>query len=114
MTGNIQHVDSLRYVNVGTENHSRIIKRVVWIAAACIMALLALRFTLMLQGVNQNHLLANIVYTVSTPFVAPFFAAVGYNPVYDTSSFEYATVAALAVYALVAWGLARLTAPHSL
>jgi hypothetical protein len=40
--------------------------------------------------------------------VAPFFGLFGYNMQYGVSKFEIYTLVAMAVYAVVAWGLAKL------
>jgi hypothetical protein len=66
--------------------------RVVWFIAGVIITLLALRFVLVLLGANPSSGFANFIYTISHPFAAPFFGLFSY----------------MAVYALVAFGIAKL------
>jgi hypothetical protein len=82
--------------------------RVIWYVAGVLLVLLAFRFVFALLGANPNNGFANFIYTVSHPFVAPFFSLFGYNLRYGISRFETYTLVAMAVYAVIAWGLARL------
>ncbi len=82
--------------------------RVVWYIAGILLALLALRFLLAILGANQGNTFANFIYSVSYPFVAPFFGLFSYRLQYGVSRFETYTLVAMAVYALIAWGIARL------
>lgn len=82
--------------------------RVIWFVAGVVIALLALRFLFVLLGANQNNGFVDLVYTLSYPFAAPFFGMFGYHIHYGISRFELSTLIAIAIYALIAWGLARL------
>jgi hypothetical protein len=115
MTEHEQHVVPFSYTGSAANetypvrSHSSAVVKTIWCIAGITTALLALRFVLMFLGANQNHQFVDIIYTISTPFVAPFFGLFGYTAVYDVSSFEYSTLVAIAAYAFLAWGLARLT-----
>jgi len=82
--------------------------RVVWYAAGVLLTLLAFRFILALLGANPGNAFADFIYTTSHPFVAPFFSLFGYDLRYGVSRFESYTLVAMAVYALVAFGISRL------
>lgn len=82
--------------------------RVIWYIAGVLLVLLAFRFVLALLGANPNNAFADFIYTVSHPFVAPFFSLFGYQLQYGVSRFETYTLVAMAVYAIIAWGLVRL------
>jgi len=82
--------------------------RVIWYISGILLVLLAFRFVLALLGANPGNGFANFIYTASHPFVAPFFSLFGYNLRYGISRFETFTLVAMAVYAIIAWGLARL------
>lgn len=71
-------------------------------------AILAFRFVLSLLGANRDNAFAQFIYSISAPFVAPFFGLFGYEFEYGVSRFEIETLVAMAVYALVAWGIAQL------
>lgn len=81
--------------------------RVVWLIAGVIMGLLTIRFLLSLLGANRNNGFADFIYTISYPFAAPFFGLFGYDVTYGRARFEGETLVAIAVYALVAWLIAK-------
>lgn len=82
--------------------------RVVWFIAGVLLTLLAFRFVFALLGANPSNGFVNFIYTVSHPFVAPFFGIFGYHLRYGISRVELSTLVAMAVYALLAFGIARL------
>jgi len=82
--------------------------RVVWFLAGVLLVLLAFRFVFALIGANPANGFANFIYSVSHPFVAPFFSLFSYRLQYGVSRFEIYTLVAMAVYALIAFGIARL------
>ncbi|GAC1499386.1 MAG: hypothetical protein NVS1B10_02030 [Candidatus Saccharimonadales bacterium] len=82
--------------------------RIIWYIAGILLTLLAFRFVLALLGANPSNAFANFIYTVSHPFVAPFFGLFNYNLQYGVSRFETFTLVAMAVYAIIAYGLAKL------
>lgn len=97
-----------RQVSETSVGGSTLAARVVWYVAGVLLVLLAFRFVLTLLGANPSNGFANFIYSLSHPFVAPFFGLFGYNLHYGVSRFEVYTLVAMAVYAIVAWGLARL------
>ena len=82
--------------------------RVIWWVAGVLLALLALRFIFALLGANPSNPFANFIYSVSHPFVSPFFTLFGYSIQYGVSHLETFTLVAMVIYALIAFGLARL------
>lgn len=87
---------------------SRIVaRRVVWYIAGFIIALLALRIILLLLGANRGSGFVDFIYALSGVFAAPF-AGIFPAPTYGQFFFDTASVIAIIVYALIAWGLARL------
>lgn len=82
--------------------------RVVWYITGVLLAILTLRFLLALLGANPANAFANLLYSVSYPFVAPFFGLFNYSLRYGVSRFESYTIVAMIVYALFAWAIARL------
>jgi uncharacterized protein YggT (Ycf19 family) len=82
--------------------------RIIWFIAGVILVLLAFRFVLALLGANAANGFANFIYSASHPFVAPFFSLFSYNQQLGTAKVEIYTLVAMAVYAIIAWGLARL------
>jgi hypothetical protein len=83
--------------------------RLVWFIAGVLLTLLAFRFVLAALGANPGNAFVQFIYNTSHPFVAPFFGLFSYDPLSTGASrFEIYTLIAMAVYALVAYGLARL------
>jgi hypothetical protein len=91
-----------------TQPTSYIVARIIWFVAGIIITLLALRFVFMLLGANRGNGIVDLIYTLSYPLAAPFFGIFNYTSRYGISQFEVSTLVAIALYALIAWGLARL------
>lgn len=88
--------------------HKDVVSRVVWFIAGVLLSLLALRFVFALLGANANNGFANFIYSVTYPFVAPFFGLIGYDFTAGVSRFEAFTLVAMAIYALIAYGISKL------
>jgi hypothetical protein len=82
--------------------------RIVYYILGVIEVILAFRFVLALLGANRANDFAQFVFNLSLPFVQPFFGLFKYEPTYGSSQFEIYTLVAMAVYAVVAWGIASL------
>lgn len=82
-------------------------QRIIWYIAGFIITMLVLRLVLLLLAANQGNPFVDFVYAVSGFFAWPFFGIFGYQPTYGQFTFEVSTLVAIAVYALIAWGLAR-------
>jgi uncharacterized RDD family membrane protein YckC len=94
---------------VAEREHSKnVASRIIHYITSALLALLALRFVFALLGANPENGLASFIYGVTTPFVSPFFNLFGYNFASGASRFESYTLVAMAIYALVGYGLARL------
>lgn len=82
--------------------------RIVSLIGGIIVALLGLRFVLALLGANPANAFANFVYSVSHPFVAPFFGLFNYNGQLGVVRFEYETLIAILFWSFVTWMIVRL------
>ncbi len=82
--------------------------RVISYVDRVLLVLLAFRFVLALLGANPANAFANFVYSLSVPFVEPFFSLFGYQVAYGISRLELGTLVAMAVYWLIGVGLVRL------
>lgn len=88
--------------------------RIVYIITGIIVSLLALRVLLSLLGANRENGFADLVYTLSYPFAAPFFGLFNYDPQQGVARFELETIFAIIIYAIVGSLIARLlTIRHS-
>jgi hypothetical protein len=76
---------------------------------------IAARFLGKLLGASSQSAFVNFIYQVSSPMVAPFTGIFG-NSGSSTNTFETASLVAIAVYAVIGWGLVVLiriaTAPR--
>jgi hypothetical protein len=84
-----------------------IAQRVLYYVGGVIVTLLLVRFVLQLLGASQGSQFVDFIYTLSTPFVAPFVGIFG-QPTFGVSQFESPTIVAIIVYALVIVGIAKL------
>jgi hypothetical protein len=92
-----------------TDHATNVVGRFVWFIAGVLLVLLGFRFVLSLLGANTTNSFANFIYSASHPFVAPFFSLFNYkNYSYGVSHFEIYTLAAMAVYAIIAYGIVKL------
>ncbi len=82
--------------------------RVVWFITGVLLTLLALRFLLSMLGANRGNGFADMIYSITYPFVSPFFGLFGYQVQYGVARFEIETLVAMAVYALIGYGIVRL------
>lgn len=86
-----------------------VITRVVWFIFAVIEILIAVRFFLKLVGANAEAGFVQMINGVSGAFMVPFNAILGTQRV-SGATFEWSALVAIAVYALIAWGIVALIA----
>lgn len=85
--------------------------QIIWYLLGFIEIVLAFRFFLKLTGANPQSGFVNFVYSLSNPFAGPFLNTFHASPAVGaetTSYFEWSTLVAGFVYALVAWGIVKL------
>jgi hypothetical protein len=81
--------------------------RVVYYVFGVIEVLIALRFVLLLFGANRSSGFVAFIHSLSSFFMAPF-VAVFKTQTAAGATFEWSALVALAVYALIAWGIVAL------
>lgn len=81
--------------------------QVIWYLLGIVEVILAFRFVLKLLAANPAAGFTSLIYGISYPLAAPFLA-VFRNARLEGSVFEWTTLLAMAVYALVAWGIAKI------
>lgn len=89
-----------------------VIARVISYVFGVIEVFIGARFLLLLFGANAEAGFVKLVYGVSDVFMAPFVAVFNTQRVAG-ATFEWSALVALAVYALVGWGLVALVAAVS-
>lgn len=83
-------------------------QRVVYTIFAILTGLLLLRFVFVLLGANPANAIADIVYTLSGPFVEPFQGLFSVENELGTARFEIETLVAILIYGLLAWAIIRI------
>ncbi len=78
----------------------------IWYIVGIIDLILLLRLVFLLLGARAVGF-ADFLYSISSPFVAPF-RGIFPNPQVEGSYFDMASFAAIIVYALLGWVVARL------
>jgi hypothetical protein len=96
--------------NPKQEHRITVAERVVYLIGGILLAFLALRFLLMLLGANSGAGFADFIYSVSHPFVSPFFGLFNYDETFGRSRFEYETLIAMVVYAILMVVIAKIVA----
>ena len=91
-----------------SEHGTIVLARVIYFIGGVIMSLIAIRILLSLLGANQANAFADLIYTLSYPFVAPFFGLFNYTMKYGVSRLEFESIIALIVWGLITMALARL------
>jgi len=79
---------------------------VMWVFGA-IEILIAIRFVFKLFGASTESAFVQFIYTASGYFMAPFEAIFETQKV-EGSTFELSALVAIAIYALIAWGIVAL------
>ena len=79
-------------------------KQIVWFITGLIVALIALRFVLLLLGANVDAGFGGLILAISQPFVAPFLPLFGEQQ----ARLEFGDLIGIAVYLLIGWGISKL------
>ena len=80
------------------------IYRILWSILAFLEILLAFRFVLRMIAANADSGFAVLIYGITGVFVGPFNGVIS-TPTSGGSSLEVTTLIAMAVYALIFWGI---------
>src|SRR6266542_2390124 len=82
-------------------------KQIIYFIFGIINVLLLLRFIFLALGASQASPFVNFIYGLSRPFVLPFQGIFG-EPTFGDAVLEWASLVAIAIYMLIAYGLARV------
>lgn len=81
--------------------------QIVYLLLGIAEALMIIRVALKLLAANADVGFVRFIYGLSAPLVAPF-QGIFPTPVSNTNVLELSSLVAIVVYALVAWGIARI------
>jgi YggT family protein len=79
----------------------------IYLLFGLLEGLLGIRFVLGLLGANPAAGFAQFIYGITGPFIAPFVGLFG-QPRFEGSVFEFNSLVAILVYALIAWVLVKI------
>ena len=82
--------------------------RVVWFVFGVIEVLIAIRFVLELFGASIRAGFVQAIFAVSDIFMTPFVAIFSSPHVASGAVVEWSALVAIAIYALIAWGIVAL------
>ena len=94
-----------------TGNVNRKARKLIYYLLGIVEALLICRFVLRLLGANPVNTFVTIIYAITDVFLWPFsgiFRSAVTTGIETKSFLEPATIIAMIVYALIAWGIAKL------
>jgi len=101
-----EHVRVPSAASVETARIARI-KQIVYFVVGVINVLLVLRFVFLALGASEASGFIRLIYGLSQPFVMPFLGIFG-EPTLGASVFEWASLIAIAIYMLLAYGISRV------
>ncbi len=78
---------------------------IIYALVTALEVLLVMRLVFRLLGADPNNGLTNFVYNLSRPFVVAFDGIFADQKLTTNSVFEISTLVAMAMYALLAWGV---------
>lgn len=81
--------------------------QVVWYILGFVEVLLAFRFVLKILGANPFIGFTSFIYSITTPFAAPFTGILGTSTT-GNSTIEWSTIIGAIVYLCAAWGIVYL------
>lgn len=82
--------------------------KTVYLISGVIIALIVLRFLLLLLAFTQNNAFASFIYSLTEPFVAPFYKLLNDAPIYNAAGIELKALISVSFYLLVTWLIVRL------
>lgn len=82
--------------------------QIIWYILGVVEILLVFRVVLKALGANSVSTFVALIYNVSSPFASPFAGIFGVTNVISGSYIEWSTFVAMAVYAVLAYGIVKL------
>ena len=83
------------------------IQKGIYLLFGILEGLLGIRFVLGFLGANPAAGFAEFIYGITGPFIAPFAGLFG-RPRFEGSVFDFNSLVAIVVYALIAWVLVKI------
>ncbi len=81
--------------------------QVIYVILGIVIALIIIRVILKALAANTGAAFTSFIYNVTDPLVAPF-QGIFSTPATHGSVFEFSSLVAIVIYALIAWAIVRL------
>ncbi len=105
-----QKTTSISQSDDNPKKYNRLDQKIIWFLACILIVILSFRFILSLLGANPYNSFANFIYKISNPLLSPFFSLFNYHgQLTGNSHFETYTLVGIIFYAIIAWGISKLT-----
>jgi uncharacterized protein YggT (Ycf19 family) len=82
--------------------------QIIYFLLGVLEIMLALRFLFRLLSADTSNGFANFIFNFTSPFVVPFNGIFNDQALTRTGVFEFSTLLAMAIYALIAYGIVKL------
>lgn len=102
------HVEIYNNKNLSRANMRNWITTVIYFVLGVLEVILGLRFIFRLLGASAASDFTTFLYNLSHGFVAPFNGIFNDQTLGTNSVFEFSTLVAMLIYALIGWGLIAL------
>ncbi|MCL5995689.1 MAG: YggT family protein [Chloroflexi bacterium] len=83
------------------------VTQIIWLVTGILEGFLGVRFLLRLIAANPNAGFSQLIYGLTSLFLAPFFDITA-TPTFAGAALEVFTLIAMIVYALLAWAIVRV------
>ena len=106
--GNYEHRERI-VEDIGAERRQNVsrVAQLVWLLFGVLEALIGLRIIFKLIAANPGNEFVILVYSITGPFLWPFFGITG-TPAAEGHVLEISSLIAMLVYALLGWIIVRL------
>ncbi|MBC8014369.1 MAG: YggT family protein [Sporomusaceae bacterium] len=99
-------------ISINTREENFTASRVVYYILGIVEVLLSFRLIFKLLGANPDSGFVSFIYTASQMLLAPFiaiFRSISTQGIETKAVLEPSTIIAMFVYAVIAWGIVKLT-----
>jgi len=104
-----KRVEVYQDTNLSRANRRSWVANIISFLLGVLEVVLALRFVFRLLGASQDNSFTLFLYNLSHVFVAPFNGIFHDQTLGTSNVFEFSTLIAMLVFALLAWGLVALS-----
>lgn len=83
-------------------------EKIIYLMYGILAGLLGIRFIFSLLGANRSNTFADLIYSITGPFVAPFRGLFRIDTTYGVSRIDIESIVAIIVFGLLAWMITKV------